>query len=113
MKKVILLIMASLLLTGCSGGSTTYNGSAKGYGGDVKVQVKVNKDGKIEDIGVEAPNETATVGGEAAPKVVQNIIDNQTLDVDTVTGATVTSNAVINAVNDALKTGNVTFDGIK
>ncbi len=112
MKKAFLLTLTALLLVGCGSTSTTYDGKAQGYSGEVTVQVAVDSDGKITQIAVEAPNETPAIGGEAAPKVAQSIVDKQSLKVDVISGATVTSKAVIEAVGSALKSGNVTFDGM-
>lgn len=113
MKKAFVITLAALLLTGCGGSTTVHTGTAKGYGGDVKVEVKVDDSNKITEIAVDAPDETPAIGGEAAPKVAQSIKDQQSVNVDTVSGATVTSKAVIEAVKNALKGGNVTFDGMK
>jgi len=82
---------------------TTYTGTAQGYEGEVTVKVTVAKDGTINAIDVDAPDETKEVGGAAAPKVAKSIIANQSLAVDTVSGATITSNAVISATEAALK----------
>lgn len=112
MKKAFLLTLIALFLVGCGNTTTNYEGKAEGYGGEVKVQVAVDGNDKITQISVDAPNETPTIGGEAAPKVAQSIVDKQTLNVDTISGATVTSKAVIEATRAALKTGNVTFDGM-
>lgn len=112
MKKAFLLVLIALFLVGCGNTTTTYNGKAEGYGGEVKVQLDVDENSKITQISVDAPNETSEIGGDAAPKVAQSIVNKQTLNVDTISGATVTSKAVIEATRAALKTGNVTFDGM-
>lgn len=112
MKKAILITLTALLLVGCGSKSTTLNGKAQGYGGELSVKVAVEGDGKVTQIAVEAPKETPAIGGAAAPKVAQSIVDKQSLKVDTISGATVTSNAVIEAVRSALKSGNVTMDGM-
>lgn len=116
MKKGLALALVATLamgiFVGCSapaddnnaGGYTdgTYTGAAEGYGGDVEVSVEV-KDGKISNIDlVDISNETPGIGGEAAPKVVQDIIDAQSTEVEAVSGATVTSNGVMTAVKNAL-----------
>ena len=113
MKKALLIALSALLLTGCSGGTSEYTGTAKGYGGDITAKVKVDKNNKITEITIDAPSETPGIGGDAAPKVSQSIVDKQSLNVDTVSGATVTSKAVIEAVRSALKSANITFDGLE
>lgn len=112
MKKALLLTLAALVLTGCGSSTKVHTGTAEGYGGEIKAEVTVDKSNKITDIKIDASSETPALGGEAAPKVAQSIKDKQSLDVDTVSGATVTSKAVIEAVKNALKTGNITFDGM-
>lgn len=112
MKKAFILTLSALLLVGCGNKTTTYDGKAEGYGGEITVQIAVDKDGKITEISVDAPNETPAIGGEAAPQIAEKIKEKQSLNVDTVSGATVTSKAVIEATRSALKGGNVSFDGM-
>ncbi len=87
-----------------SGGAKegTYEATEKGFGGDVTVKVTVDKDGKVTAVDVEADSETPDLGGKAAPKIAQDILDNQSLAVDTVSGATITSDAVLAAAETAL-----------
>ena len=87
-----------------SGGAKegTYEATEKGFGGDVTVKVTVDKDGKVTAVDVEADSETPDLGGKAAPKIAQDILDNQSLAVDAVSGATYTSNAILEAVADCV-----------
>lgn len=112
MKKALILTLSALLLVGCGNKTNTYDGKSEGYGGEITVQIAVDKDGKVTEISVDAANETPAIGGEAAPKIAESIKEKQSLNVDTVSGATVTSKAVIEATRDALKKGNLTFDGM-
>ncbi len=80
----------------------TYTAVEKGFGGDVTVTVTVAEDGAVSSIDVAAESETPAVGGKAAPKLAQSIVDSQSLGVDAVSGATVTSTAVLTAVENAL-----------
>lgn len=82
--------------------SQVLTGVAAGFGGDVTATVTIDKNGAITDVTVEAPNETEDIGLAAAPKVAEAIVDAQSVNVDTVSGATMTSNAVIKAVTNAL-----------
>lgn len=90
----------------------TYSATEKGYGGDVTVSVIVKEEGTIESIDVQAPNETPELGGKAAPVVANNIVKYQSLAVDTVTGATYTSKAVIAAVTAALTQAGVDVESL-
>lgn len=90
----------------------TYTATEAGFGGDITVTVKVAEDGKIESIEVDAPDETPALGGAAAPEVAKSIVDNQSLAVDTVSGATVSSTAVITAVTSALTEAGVDTDAL-
>lgn len=91
---------------GKSGGSTykdgSYEGSAKGFGGNVVVKVTVKND-KIEKIDlVDASKEDGSYLA-SAKGVIKSILDKQSTDVDTVSGATFTSTGIINAVISALE----------
>ncbi|MDD5936665.1 MAG: FMN-binding protein [Clostridiales bacterium] len=83
-------------------GAATYTGTAAGFAGDVTATVTMNEDGTIANITVDVASETPALGGVAGPDVAAAIVENQSLAVDTVSGATVTSTAVINAVRIAL-----------
>ena len=78
-----------------------YYGSAKGYGGEIKVKVTVSN-GKISDIKVENHSETPEYYDRCSG-IIPNIISSQSTDVDGVSGATFTSNGIKSAVANALK----------
>lgn len=79
-----------------------YTGEAQGYGGPIDVSVSVES-GKIASITVTShANEDASYYS-MAESVVDEIINQQTTAVDTVTGATFSSAGIINAVADALQ----------
>ena len=84
-----------------AGGSGTYTAQAKGMMGDVKVEVVI-ADGKIESVSVVSHDETAGLSDPAIELVPQAIVEAQGTDVDTVSGATVTSEAIIKAVDECL-----------
>ena len=67
------------------------------------VKVKVTMDGdKIAKIEVLSHNETAGVSDPAFAAIPDAIIAANSTEIDTITGATKTSEALIAAVNDAL-----------
>ncbi|WP_313371116.1 FAD-binding protein, partial [Sedimentibacter sp.] len=81
--------------------SGEYIGKDRGIGGPIEVKVNVQNK-KIMNIDVVYHNETKGVSTNAIKTVTDRIVKNQTTDIDTVSGATVTSKAIINAVKDAL-----------
>lgn len=79
----------------------TYTGSAQGYGGAITVSVKIS-DGKIKAISiVSAPGETASYFAKAKA-VINKVITAQSPNVDVVSGATYSSNGILNAIKKAL-----------
>ena len=111
MKKLLLTLTVLLvMMTGCGGEKTetnakytagTYEASADGMNGAVKVSVTVDAD-KITAIEVVEHNETAGISDPDIEQNPQSIIDAQSTEVEVVSGATFTSNAIINSVKDAL-----------
>lgn len=79
----------------------TYQGSAPGYAQGLTVQVKISS-GKISNIQITNHNETPGFYESAFETVPSEIIQKQSTDVDTVSGATYSSVGIINAVNNAL-----------
>ena len=79
-----------------------YKASAKGIGGDVPVTVTV-KDGKIAKVEVGENSETQGIGSKAIEQLPDEIVKaNGTEGVDAVSGASVTSKAIFDAVNDCM-----------
>ena len=79
----------------------TYYGTAEGYLGDVKVAI-VLKNHTIQSVQI-LENEDDAAFFNRARAVVNNIVKNQTTGVDVVSGATYSSNGIINAVKAALE----------
>lgn len=116
-KRLLATVLACMLaLSGCSSSTSettttasadaiftagTYTGTGAGRNGDVKVEV-VFTDTEIESVTVTEHEETAGVSDPAIEEMPGKIVDAQSTKVDTVTGATLTSNAIIEAVNDAI-----------
>lgn len=84
-----------------SGISGTFSGTAKGYGGDVTVNLTFEND-KIVDVTGEGPNETEGKGDEALKAMLPAMKEAGSIDVDGFSGATVTSTAIKKAANAAL-----------
>lgn len=76
--------------------------TAAGYNGDIKVKVTMEGE-TIKDIVVDH-TESEGIGADAVPTLVEDIKKNNgTEGVDNVSGATVTSEALKTAVDDAIK----------
>lgn len=94
--------------------------SAKSYGGDVSVMTGVDMNGKVTKIQILSINDTAGLGMKAQTdsfkdqfiglirgiKVAKNTADSENNEILALTGATITSNAVTEAVNAALDSFN-------
>jgi len=79
----------------------TYTATGTGMAGDVTVKAEV-KDGEIVSIELVEHNETEGIFEGAVDGVIPEIIKGQTTEVDVVSGVTLTSNAIIEAVNDIM-----------
>ena len=77
-----------------------YTGKAKGYKSDVEVEVEI-KDGKIVKIDVKQQEDP--LYWNVAKTVIDRIIEKQKAQVDASTGATITSKAIMYAVEEALE----------
>ncbi len=121
-KKTIVSILLVLVLfaTACSNQKTadveftpgTYTGEAKGMGGNLTVEVVLEKN-SIAEVNVTEHNETPGISDPALENVPKNIVAYQSLDVDTVAGATVTSGAILAAVEMALKESGADVQALK
>ena len=120
-KTLALLLSMSMLFSACGGketdnkaedakedtkveeatGEATGEGTAEGHNGDLKAVVTFDGD-KISKIDLEH-EETEGLGDKAADSLVEKIVANNSVSVDTVSGATVTSKAVIEAVKAAIE----------
>lgn len=108
MKKFLSLLCALVMVLSMSSFAMAeglvdgvYEGTANGYGGELKVNVTVT-DGKIADVVVVSHGETAGISDKALVETPAAIKAAQSTDVDVNTGATFTQNAIKAAVEAAL-----------
>ncbi|MBR6185119.1 MAG: flavocytochrome c [Clostridia bacterium] len=80
----------------------TYEAEAQGLLSTIKVQITVTES-EITNVFIDASGETATLGGAAASILADEILTAQTPNVDIMSGATVSSNAIIAAATEALE----------
>lgn len=121
---LILIFVLSVVMIGCSNKGTnvnqdgnltpevsngqvigftagSYQSETKGHNGNIKIEVMVN-DTTIEDITVLESTETEDIGNAAMKTLTQDIITKQSIGLDGISGATVTSDAFLIMVEDAL-----------
>lgn len=104
MKKLIiscLVFLMAVSTVGCSSKEVVFEGSSKGYGGEVVAKVTFSGD-KIKSIEVTGDGETEGIGSLAIEELPAKIVEAGNTDIDVKTGATVTSNAIFAAVNKAI-----------
>ena len=93
---------------GASAGQTgtykdgTYTGSSQGFGGEIKVKVTVSGK-KISAIDIIEASGEDEAYLSMAKDIVKTILDKQTTEVDTISGATYSSTGIKNAVGQALE----------
>lgn len=83
-----------------------YVGESNGFGGAI-VATAVVKGGKVTELTVVGDSETVNLGSVAVEKLPVKVMMTQSLAVDTVAGATISSNAVLEAMYSALEAAGV------
>lgn len=110
MKKLSKIIVASLLLvmSACSSKEAgtyipgTYTGEGQGFGGTVTVTITTDEN-SITEVTVTGDSETANIGGAQLENLGNAILEAQSAEIDVVSGATLTSNGVIEAAKAAIE----------
>lgn len=90
----------------------TYTATAKGHNGDVKVEVVFDANA-IVSVKVLEHKESASISDAPIERIPGQIVEKQTLAIDTVSGATFTSNAILTAVEDCVKQAGGNVDKLK
>lgn len=121
----VIVVILAIILVACQGNATNkpvdstadsvisgdFTGTAKGFGGEVKVTLSIDDD-KIIDVKVEGEKETPDIGGKALEVMAKEIVDRNTIEVDAFTGATMTSNGVLEAAAMALEASGLTINDL-
>lgn len=90
----------------------TYTGVAGGRGGDIVATVTVSENA-IESVEVTGEDETVGISVMPLEVIPKAIVENQSLGVDTIAGATATSRGILNAVANALEQSGVNIDALR
>lgn len=106
----VLLVLVGCVAAGAEGMTPgTYTAEAEGFHGTIKLEVTVDAEA-ITGIEVVEHSETAGIGEAALPVLVESVLEHQTTGVDSVAGATVTSEAFKAALTDALTQAGADMD---
>ena len=108
--RIVAIVMALMMLTASvalgeavpAAVSGEFTGTAKGFGGDVNVTITLTE-GEITAATAEGAGETQGIGSVAIEKLPAQIAATGSIAVDTVATATITSNAIIDAVVKCLE----------
>lgn len=116
MKRILILVLSALMLMSFIGAFAmtdgTYEAEGQGNNGPVKVAVTVEGDA-IVSVEIVEHGETPGICDLAMERIPAAIVDGQTLAVDTVSGATNSSNAILTAVEAALTEAGADIDALK
>lgn len=118
MKKSLAMLMTFLfVLLGTTAWAQSYTAGvytaqANGNNGPVTVEVEVS-DAEILSVKVTEHAETAGLSDTPIERIPAKIVEGQTLAVDTVSGATNTSNAILKAAEDALAQAGADIEALK
>ncbi|WP_313343880.1 FAD-dependent oxidoreductase [Sedimentibacter sp.] len=117
---VIILVLCAIGLIACSPQvetsisqtEETYTAKVNGFSGDVEVSLTI-KDGKLTSVNAIGEKETPDLGGKALEILPANMLAENSIDVDVMSGATITSNAVLEAARLALSEANITLKKVE
>lgn len=112
MKKALCLLLALSLTLCCALAlAQDYSATEKGFGGDVTVTLTI--EGKtITAAKAEGPSETDGIGSKAIASMPAAMVEQNSVKVDTVASATISSNAVLAAAEKALAAAGLTPDDL-
>ena len=79
-----------------------YQVRAQGHGSESMLMAVTIEDDKIKNIEIDSSGETKGVADEVFNRLPKQIIDNQTLNVDAVSGATISSHGVVDGIAQAI-----------
>ncbi len=90
----------------------TYTAASQGMGGDVTVEVTVTSD-EITGVKVTSHKETPGISDLPIEQIPAKIVETQSLAVDTISGSTITSTALLAAVTDCLTQAGADVEALK
>ena len=105
---VVVMLLSSLLVSCTTTGTSSstvkdgsYTKDVDGRNGKIKIETVIN-DGKIEKVTVLEHTETAGIADGALEFIPEKIVSGNTINVEAISGATVTSDAIVEAVKQSI-----------
>jgi fumarate reductase flavoprotein subunit len=95
-----------------NGRTSTYEGVGEGFNGEITATITL-EDGIITDIQVDTSSESEGFRETPTEEIPAQIIANQSIEIDAISGATSTSNGIIEAVTAALTVAGVNLDDFR
>ena len=121
MKKFISLLLSLVLVfsTACSSQSSnlsfdagTYTATVDGRNGSMTIETTFDEH-SIKEVKVTKHQETPGISDAPIQRIPQQIVENQSLNIDIVASATITSEAILNGVADCVKQANGDVEALK
>lgn len=113
---ILLIVMLTVSMVGCKTDANAgtlkdgkYTGQGEGKGGIITVEVTV-ENGKVAKIDVVEHHETEGLCDAPMQEIIDNVIESNSFNVDTVSGATLTSQGLLEAIKVALIEAGATSD---
>ena len=99
----LVMVIAMMSFAAADAGTFTGVGDGKNGAGTIEVEVDVNEDGAVTDVRVTKNGDDAGISDAAVNTIPALIVELQSANIDTVTGATLTQGGIQMAVLDAIK----------
>lgn len=124
MKKVVKGLISLVLISGLvlsmfsfnglkADAAETLTGTSTGAHGDIVVEVTVSDDGVIEAIEVVESGENEVLSETAYEQVIADVLSTNSLEVDIVSGATQSSQGLIDAISNAIESAGITLAAVQ
>ncbi len=117
---MLLCVIMAVIAVGCQKPVETaseafkagvYTASVAGHNADIKVEVEVSTEA-ILGVKILEHKESPGISDPAIERIPKAIVDSQSLAVDAISGATITSKAIVAAVTEALKQAGADIDAL-
>ena len=104
-RKLILILLFTVFLSACKGSynAGTYEAAGQGRHGEIRVSVVINSEGRITEIDVLENSENIRMMKQVVDGMTPKMKEKNTHDVDSIAGATESSQGYKEAVKNALE----------